>query len=92
MYHQYTLRHPQRDAIKDALQAAGIASMIYYPIPVHLQKLYATLPHRHGSLPQTEAAATQVLSLPMYPELTEAQTTRIAETVLKAISGVATTA
>lgn len=92
VYHQYTLRHPQRDAIKDALQAAGIASMIYYPIPVHLQKLYATLPHRHGSLPQTEAAATQVLSLPMYPELTEAQTTRITETVLKAISGVATTA
>ena len=92
VYHQYTLCHPRRDEIKTHLEKAGIASMIYYPIPLHLQKLYAHLPYKKGQLPNTELAAEQVLSLPMYPELTEAQTTRITDTVVKALSGVTTPA
>jgi dTDP-4-amino-4,6-dideoxygalactose transaminase len=92
VYHQYTIRHPRRDQIKDQLHKAGIASMIYYPIPLHLQKLYAHLSFKQGQFPRTEEAAGQVLSLPMYPELTEAQTARIAGTVLQAVSGVTTPA
>lgn len=88
VYHQYTLRHLRRDDIKAHLEKAGIASMIYYPIPLHLQKLHAHLPYKKGQFPNTEIAAEQVLSLPMYPELTEAQTTRIADAVVNALSRV----
>ncbi len=55
--------------------------MIYYPVPLHHQELYASLGYGEGSLPVSEAASREVLSLPMYPELTEAQQQEVAETI-----------
>jgi len=81
VYHQYTIRAPQRDALAAYLKERGIGSMIYYPVPLHLQELYSNLGYGEGSpstssgrcLPESETASREVLSLPMYPELTEAQ-------------------
>jgi dTDP-4-amino-4,6-dideoxygalactose transaminase len=73
VYHQYTIRAPQRDALAEYLQQHGISTMIYYPLPLHLQELYRDLGMAEGALPIAEAAGREVLSLPMFPELTEAQ-------------------
>lgn len=73
VYHQYTIRAPRRDELAAFLKQRGVGSMIYYPIPIHLQPLYAELGYADGSLPATEHAAAEVLSLPIYPELTDEQ-------------------
>lgn len=73
VFHQYTIRIPQRDAIQRALAEQGISTMVYYPVPIHLQPIYSALGYRPGSLPATEAACREVLSLPMFPELTDQQ-------------------
>jgi dTDP-4-amino-4,6-dideoxygalactose transaminase len=83
IYHQYTLRSPKRDAIKAALDAAKIGSMIYYPIPLHQQDVYQEM-CRGISLPHSEEAARTVLSLPMFPMLTEEQIGRVCEVVIAA--------
>ncbi|MFU8814154.1 MAG: DegT/DnrJ/EryC1/StrS family aminotransferase [Pseudomonadales bacterium] len=87
VYHQYTLRTGLRDELRQALTAAGIASSIYYPIPLHRQEPYASQ-YRKVSLPVAELAARQVLSLPISPLLQEAQIDRIAEVVLGALPAV----
>lgn len=69
VYHQYTLRVPDRDRVQQELKAAGVESMIYYPVPLHLQKVHAALGLREGAFPHAERAAREVLSIPMYPEL-----------------------
>ena len=79
VYHQYTIRAPQRDALRAFLKQQGIGSMIYYPLPLHRQELYAGLGYAEGSLPCAEQAARNVLSLPMYPELTPAQQAQVAQ-------------
>lgn len=79
VYHQYTIRVSRRDELRAYLQEQGIGSMIYYPVPLHRSKLYAHLDYPVGSLPVSEAAAREVLSLPMYPELTEQQIQIVAE-------------
>ncbi len=84
VYHQYTLLSEKRDDIQKALAAAGIASAIYYPIPLHRQEVYRETFAGH-SLPVTEATAAKVLSLPMYPELTEAQIDRVCEVILRVV-------
>lgn len=84
VYHQYTVRSPQRDAIKAALDAASIGSMIYYPIPLHRQEIYAQA-GASQSLPHSERVAAEVLSLPMFPMLTDAQLDRVASVVLGAV-------
>lgn len=71
VYHLYVVRTPQREALRAFLSERGIGTLIHYPVPVHLQPAYADLGYRPGSLPETEAAAAQVLSLPLYPELRE---------------------
>ena len=82
VYHQYIVRSPARDALRDHLRGQGIGTLVHYPVPVHLQPAYAgRLPVAPGGLPCTEAAAKQVLSLPMYPQLTEAQTRWVADQV-----------
>lgn len=73
VFHQYTVRAPQRDALAAHLRERGIGTMIYYPVPLHVQPVYADLGYQEGSLPHAEKAAREVLSLPMYPELTEEQ-------------------
>jgi dTDP-4-amino-4,6-dideoxygalactose transaminase len=84
VYHQYTLRSAKRDAVKAALDAAKIGSMIYYPIPLHRQDVYQEMCRGVG-LPHAEQAAASVVSLPLFPMLTEAQIRRVCEVVVGAL-------
>jgi dTDP-4-amino-4,6-dideoxygalactose transaminase len=81
VYHQYVVRTPQRDALAEHLKAQGVSTGIHYPIPCHLQGACAHLGYGPGSLPHTEAAAREILSLPVYPELSEAQLAHIIASV-----------
>ncbi len=78
VYHQYVVRTDKRDALKDHLAAKGIGTLIHYPVPVHKQPAYVEL-RTVGALEQTEVIAAQILSLPIYPELTDAQVDTICE-------------
>ncbi len=71
VYHQYTVKVKNRDAVHKLLQEAGIGAMIYYPVPLHLQKVHEYLGVKEGALPYTEEDTKLVMSLPMFPELTE---------------------
>lgn len=71
IFHQYTIRVDKRDALQTFLKEQGVATMIYYPKPLHLQPVYRELGYQEGDLPQAEKACSEVLSLPMFPELTE---------------------
>jgi dTDP-4-amino-4,6-dideoxygalactose transaminase len=73
IFHQYTLRVERRDALQAHLKAKGIGSAIYYPIPLHRQPCFAHLGYAAGSLPRSEQAAQEALSLPIFPELTRPQ-------------------
>jgi dTDP-4-amino-4,6-dideoxygalactose transaminase len=81
VYNQYTVRTERRDALRSALEAAGVGSGIYYPVPLHLQECFASLGGREGDLPESERAVREVLSLPVYPELTTEQLEHVAATV-----------
>jgi dTDP-4-amino-4,6-dideoxygalactose transaminase len=80
-WHLYTVRHPRRDELKKFLDANGIGNAVHYPMPLHLQKVYAHLGHQPGDFPAAEKASCEVLSLPMFPELTDAQIQRVADVV-----------
>ncbi len=82
VFNNYCIRAERRDELKQFLAAAGIQSEIYYPLPLHLQQCFAELGYQHGDFPQAELAATQVLALPLYPELTAPQQ----ETVVGAVA------
>jgi dTDP-4-amino-4,6-dideoxygalactose transaminase len=81
VYYIYAVRVPQRDALQQALQAQGVQTGIHYPIPVHLLEAHADLGYQFGDFPCSEQVAREVLSLPMYPELTEAQLAEVAQGV-----------
>ncbi len=81
VFHQYTVRLFQRDRVRKSLAERHIASTVYYPTPIHLQPIYASLGYKPGDLPETERAAAEVLSLPMYPELTFGQIDRIVDAI-----------
>jgi dTDP-4-amino-4,6-dideoxygalactose transaminase len=84
VWHQYTVRGEKRDALRGALDQAAIASMIYYPVPLHRQPLYA--PDNAGrKFPVTEEAARTVLSLPIFPHLGEARARRVCEALRAAL-------
>ena len=70
VYHVYAIRTAERQKWRDFLQSRGIHSGIHYPIPVHLQEAYADPRYKAGDFPHSEKASAEVLSLPMYPELT----------------------
>lgn len=76
-YHLYVVRHPRRDDLKKQLEANRVGCGLHYPVPLHLQKCYRSLGYREGDFPAAERAARECLSLPIYPELTEAQQDRI---------------
>ena len=87
VYHQYTVRiaNGRRDRVQAFLAERGIASNVFYPAPFHLQPIYAGLGYRRGDFPVAEKAAEEVLSLPMYPELTAAQIERVATELVAAL-------
>jgi dTDP-4-amino-4,6-dideoxygalactose transaminase len=80
---QYTVRVAggKRDALREHLTAAGVGSSVYYPVPLHLQECFAYLGYREGQFPESERACREVLSLPVFPELSEAQLDYVARTV-----------
>lgn len=84
IYHQFTVRVPEgisRDALQAHLKAQDVASSVYYPQPIHLQDAYSAWSEGPGSLPETERAAQQVLSLPVFPEMSEEQRAHVAASV-----------
>ena len=87
VYHLYVVRVPgDRDATLQYLHKHGIGAGIHYPIPLHLQPALADLGYKEGDFPHTESAAQQIISLPMFPELTQAQMEQVAATLREAIS------
>jgi dTDP-4-amino-4,6-dideoxygalactose transaminase len=81
VFHQYTIRIERRDALQQFLSERKIGSTVYYPHPLHLQPLYASLGNKAGDFPHAERAAQEVLSLPMYPELRKEQIARVVEAI-----------
>ena len=86
VYHLYTLRSEDRDGLQAALLAEGIQTAVHYAVPAHLQPAYADLGYGKGAFPQSEAAASQVLSLPIYPELSEQAIASVAGAVKRAVA------
>jgi dTDP-4-amino-4,6-dideoxygalactose transaminase len=86
VYHVYAIRVPDRDEVMRQLEAKGIGCGVHYPVPVHLQQAYASLGHERGAFPVSEQIANECLSLPMFPELTEAQIDFVIETVTETAS------
>ncbi len=81
VYHQYTIRAQRRDELKDHLTGRGIGCAVYYPTPLHLQPCFAAQCTQRGELPESERAAAEVLSLPIYPELQPSQQDTIVEAI-----------
>ncbi len=86
VYHQYTIKVPNRDEVHKMLQEAGIGAMIYYPVPLHLQKVHSHLGLKEGLLPHTERDTKMVMSLPMFAEITEEEQRTVAKTVIECVN------
>ena len=86
IYHLYVIQLDHRSEVQKLLTARGIGTGIHYPIPIHLQEACASLGYRKGDFPVTENAASRILSLPMYPEMTTEQREFVADGLLQAIS------
>ncbi len=81
VFHLFVVRHPRRDDLMAALRERGVGTLIHYPIPLHLQPAFAFLGGRPGDHPVAEKASAEILSLPLYPELTDEQARTVAEAV-----------
>ncbi len=81
VYHQFTVTHPRRDALREHLTKAEIGTDLIYPMPLHLQPCYAALGYKPGSIPQAERVCANCLSLPVFPELTDAQVDHVIATI-----------
>ena len=81
VYHLYVVRTDDREGLMSHLKNAGIGTGIHYPIPLHLQKAYASLQYRVGDFPVAEKAAAEIVSLPMFPQLTREQQIRVAQEI-----------
>ncbi|MEW5821636.1 MAG: DegT/DnrJ/EryC1/StrS family aminotransferase [Cyanobacteriota bacterium] len=87
VYHQYTIRVPNRDNMQKALKDSGVITMIYYPVPLHKQKVHAHI--ESPALPVTDAATEVVLSLPIFPELTQDEQVKVVEAIKQNVKALA---
>jgi dTDP-4-amino-4,6-dideoxygalactose transaminase len=87
VYHVYAVQCEKRDELQTHLADKGIQTGVHYPIPIHLQPAYASLGYKSGDLPVTEQLCERVLSLPMFPELTERQIQLVADTIQQSLAG-----
>jgi dTDP-4-amino-4,6-dideoxygalactose transaminase len=85
VFHQYTIAVPERDAVQKALNERGVQTMIYYPVPLHLQEVHRSLGKGEGSFPHAEELSKQVLSLPMFPELSGEQREQVVAAVRETV-------
>ncbi len=85
VFHQYSIRTSKRDLIQKKLADEGIASAIYYPVPLHLQESYKELGYKNGDFPVSEAVASDIISLPMYPELTAEQINEVCKVIKESL-------
>ncbi|WP_406696213.1 DegT/DnrJ/EryC1/StrS family aminotransferase [Singulisphaera sp. Ch08] len=79
VWHLFVVLHPERDRLRDQLEARGIGAGLHYPVPVHLQKAFAHLGYREGDFPVTERIARECLTLPLFPEMTASQQERVVD-------------
>jgi dTDP-4-amino-4,6-dideoxygalactose transaminase len=87
VYHLYVVRTENRDGLISYLKTAGIGTGIHYPIPLHLQRAYRSLGYVEGDFPATERLASEIVSLPMFPQLTSQEQARVVEELLNFVSG-----
>lgn len=85
VFHVYAIQVPRRDAVVKKLNAEGVSAQVHYPTPVHLQPCYKPLGYKRGSMPVAEKVCSRILSLPMYPEITEAQQAYVVEKLKEAL-------
>jgi dTDP-4-amino-4,6-dideoxygalactose transaminase len=85
VYHQYVVRVADRDGVRRRLSERGVGSSVFYPLPLHLQACFRELGGREGDFPQAERAAREVLALPIFPELTDAEVERVAEALVASL-------
>jgi dTDP-4-amino-4,6-dideoxygalactose transaminase len=79
VFHQYVIRAPKRDALREFLTSHGIGTEVYYPLPLHLQTSLKDVGYKLGDFPVAERAAAEVLALPMYPELRDEEQESVVE-------------
>jgi dTDP-4-amino-4,6-dideoxygalactose transaminase len=87
VYHQYTIRVENRARVQEKMKEAGVQTMVYYPVPLHLQEVHAALGYRTGSFPNAELVADTCLSLPIFPEMTVEQQDQVAAALRLAVTG-----
>jgi len=85
VYHQFTIRVPDRDGVQRRLAGLGVRTTVYYPVPLHLQPMYRDLGYQVGDFPEAERAAREVLSLPIYPELMDAQVDEVVDACRRSV-------
>jgi dTDP-4-amino-4,6-dideoxygalactose transaminase len=86
VWHQYVIRAPRRNALREFLTARGIGSEIYYPVPLHLQDALKPLGYREGDFPEAERAAREVLALPIFPEIREEEQQAVVNAIAESLS------
>jgi dTDP-4-amino-4,6-dideoxygalactose transaminase len=87
VHHLFVIRCEKRDALRAFLSERGIQTLVHYPVPVHLQPAYANLGYRKGDFPETELASREVLSLPLYPEMTDESVGVVSRAILDFFNG-----
>jgi dTDP-4-amino-4,6-dideoxygalactose transaminase len=86
VYHQYVVRVPHRDRVREKMAARGIATAVFYPVPLHRQECFADLGYGESSFPEAEKAAKEVLALPIFAGLTNEEVDRVAETLMDSLA------